>query len=40
MENPLFDYSPIVDRPQLELPNGARVAVYFAVNVDPPLLEK
>jgi allantoinase len=34
MEHPLFDYTPIVDRPQLELPNGARVAIYFAVNVE------
>jgi len=34
MSNPLFDYRPIVERPQVELPNGARVAVYFAVNVE------
>jgi allantoinase len=34
MENPLFDYSPIVGRPQLELPNGARVAVWIGVNVE------
>src|ERR671936_800339 len=34
MENPLFDYTPIVDRPALELPNDARVAVYVAVNVE------
>lgn len=34
MENPLFDYRPSVEHPQLELPNGARVAVYFAVNVE------
>jgi peptidoglycan/xylan/chitin deacetylase (PgdA/CDA1 family) len=34
MEHPLFDYRPIVDSPQLELPNGARIAVWIGVNVE------
>lgn len=34
MENPLYDYSPIVRRPRLELPGGARVAVWVGVNVE------
>jgi peptidoglycan/xylan/chitin deacetylase (PgdA/CDA1 family) len=34
MENPLFDYTPIVSRPQLELPDGARIALWIAVNVE------
>ena len=34
MEHPLFDYRPIVDSPQLELPDGARIAVWIGVNVE------
>jgi peptidoglycan/xylan/chitin deacetylase (PgdA/CDA1 family) len=30
----LYDYSPIVRRPQLELPNGARLAVWFGVAIE------
>jgi len=33
-EHPLFDYRPIVDSPKVELPNGARIAVWVAVNVE------
>jgi peptidoglycan/xylan/chitin deacetylase (PgdA/CDA1 family) len=38
----LYDYSPIADRPRLEWPDGARVAVWLAPNVefyelDPPV---
>ena len=29
-----FDFSPIVNRPPLKMPNGARVAVYTVVNVE------
>lgn len=29
-----FDYSPIVDRPQLRWPNGARVAVWVIPNIE------
>lgn len=34
MENPLYDHSPIVRRPRLELPNGARLAVWVGLNVE------
>lgn len=34
MDNSLYDYSPIVDRPKLKWPNGARVAFYVGVNVE------
>ena len=33
MPNPRADYSPIFDRPPLTLPDGARVAVWFIINV-------
>ena len=29
-----FDYSPIIDRPVIRWPNGARVALWFAPNVE------
>ena len=28
------DYSPIIERPRLEWPNGARVALWIAPNVE------
>jgi len=34
MDNPLYDYSAIVDRPYRPLPHGARVAVWVGVNVE------
>jgi allantoinase len=34
MEIPFYDYSPIVRRPRLELPDGARVAFWIGVNVE------
>jgi allantoinase len=34
MSNPLFDYRPIIERPPVELPNGARIAVWIGVNVE------
>jgi len=34
MENPRYDFSPIVDRPPLRWPNGARVAVWVIPNVE------
>ncbi|ANZ41296.1 polysaccharide deacetylase [Lentzea guizhouensis] len=36
--NKLYDYSPIIDRPPLTWPNGARVAVYAGLNVEHFLL--
>lgn len=34
MEHELFDYSPIVERPAINWPNGARVAFYVGVNIE------
>lgn len=34
MDNALYNYSPIVERPQLVWPNGARVAFYVGLNVE------
>ncbi|MFI6350219.1 polysaccharide deacetylase family protein [Streptomyces sp. NPDC050560] len=34
MDNPFFTYSPIVRRPPLRLPQGKRIAVWFALNLE------
>ncbi|MEV0830132.1 polysaccharide deacetylase family protein [Nonomuraea rubra] len=34
MENELFDYSPITERPPIQWPGGARVAFYVGLNVE------
>lgn len=34
MPDRLFDYSPIIRRPRLELPDGARIAIWVGVNVE------
>jgi peptidoglycan/xylan/chitin deacetylase (PgdA/CDA1 family) len=34
MENQLYDYSPMIRRPRLELPNGARLAFWIGLNVE------
>ena len=34
MDNRLYDYSPITDRPRLVWPGGARVAFYVGLNVE------
>ncbi len=34
MDNKLYNYSPIVSRPKLSWPNGARVAFYIGLNVE------
>ncbi len=34
MDNRLYDYWPIIDRPRLQLPNGARLAVWVGLNVE------
>jgi peptidoglycan/xylan/chitin deacetylase (PgdA/CDA1 family) len=34
MDNELYDYSPIVERPPLHWPNGAKLAVYVGLNVE------
>ena len=40
MENQLYDYSPLVRRPRLELPNGARLAFWIGLNVEHYALDK
>ena len=40
MENTLYQYWPIVRRPRLELPGGARVAFWVGINVEHFLLDK
>jgi peptidoglycan/xylan/chitin deacetylase (PgdA/CDA1 family) len=34
MDNTLYEYSPIIDRPSITWPNGARVAFYVGLNVE------
>lgn len=34
MDNQLYDYSPIVDRPRLSLPGGARLAFWIGLNIE------
>jgi hypothetical protein len=34
MTNTLYDYSPIIDRPTISWPNGARVAFHVGLNVE------
>jgi allantoinase len=34
MDNKLYDYSPITERPKLKWPNGARVAFYVGLNIE------
>ncbi|MEV4458019.1 polysaccharide deacetylase family protein [Microbispora sp. NPDC049633] len=40
MENTLFDYSPITDRPTISWPGGARVAFYVGLNVEHFLVDR
>src|SRR6476660_4942401 len=34
MDNQLYSYSPIVSRPKLAWPNGARIAFYIGLNIE------
>jgi len=34
MDNALYKYSPIVERPKLAWPKGARLAFYVGVNIE------
>ena len=34
MDNPLYEYQPISERPKLEFPNGARLAFYVGLNIE------
>ncbi|MEV4107001.1 polysaccharide deacetylase family protein [Nonomuraea sp. NPDC049695] len=40
MQNELFDYSPITERPPIQWPGGARVAVYIGLNVEHFLIDR
>ncbi|MET8828964.1 polysaccharide deacetylase family protein [Streptomyces sp. NPDC004610] len=40
MEQQLYDYSPITDRPPLHWPGGARVAFYLGLNIEHYLLDR
>ena len=40
MENTLFDYSPITERPAIQWPGGAKVAVYVGLNVEHFLIDR
>jgi peptidoglycan/xylan/chitin deacetylase (PgdA/CDA1 family) len=40
MENSLFDYSPITERPPINWPGGAKVAVYIGLNIEHFLLDR
>lgn len=40
MENQLYDYSPLPERPRLEWPNGARVAFYVGLNIEHYQVDK
>ncbi|WP_143591718.1 polysaccharide deacetylase family protein [Thermoactinospora rubra] len=40
LENRLFDYSPITERPPISWPGGARVAVYVGLNVEHFLIDR
>ncbi len=40
MDNRLYDYSPIVSRPRLTWPNGARVAFYVGLNIEHYQVDK
>lgn len=40
MDNALYDYSPIVSRPKLTWPKGARVAFYVGLNIEHYQVDK
>ena len=40
MENELFDYSPITERPPISWPGGAKVAVYVGLNIEHFLVDR
>jgi peptidoglycan/xylan/chitin deacetylase (PgdA/CDA1 family) len=40
MDNQLYDYSPIIARPKLEWPNGARVAFWVGLNIEHYEIDK
>jgi hypothetical protein len=40
VDNALFDYSPITERPPIRWPGGARVAFYVGLNVEHFLVDR
>jgi peptidoglycan/xylan/chitin deacetylase (PgdA/CDA1 family) len=40
MENTLYDYSPITERPPIQWPDGKKVAAYVGLNVEHFLLDR
>jgi peptidoglycan/xylan/chitin deacetylase (PgdA/CDA1 family) len=40
MDNQLYDYSPIISRPKLAWPNGARVAFWVGLNIEHYQVDK
>lgn len=40
MNQKLFDYSPIINRPKLEFPNGAKVAFWVGLNIEDYQVDK
>jgi allantoinase len=40
VDNQLYDYSPIIERPPLSLPNGARVAFWVGLNIEHYQVDK
>jgi peptidoglycan/xylan/chitin deacetylase (PgdA/CDA1 family) len=40
MENTLYDYSPITERPAIRWPGGAKVAVYVGLNIEHFLVDR
>jgi allantoinase len=40
MDQKLYDYSPIIHRPRMEFPNGARVALWVGLNIEHYQIDK
>ncbi|WP_017728756.1 polysaccharide deacetylase family protein [Halalkalibacterium ligniniphilum] len=40
MDQTLYDYSPIIRRPKMKFPNGARVALWIGLNIEHYQLDK
>jgi peptidoglycan/xylan/chitin deacetylase (PgdA/CDA1 family) len=34
VDNPIYDFRPIVDRPVLRMPDGAQIAVWLGINIE------
>ena len=40
MDNTLYDYSPLPERPKLTWPNGARVGFYIGLDIEHYQVDK